>query len=29
MAYDEHLTDRVREVIASLTAFEERKGLAG
>jgi len=29
MAYDEHLADRVRELIASLTAFEERKGLAG
>ena len=29
MAYDEELADRVRELIASLTAFEERKMFGG
>jgi hypothetical protein len=29
MAYDEHLADRVRELIASLTAFDELKMFGG
>lgn len=29
MAYDEDLADRVRELISSLTAFEERKMFGG